>query len=81
MTGDRTVLLIGGPAAVGKTSAAKRLAVISVAALPRADDVWLALQGGRSRPTTIPRRTRSPTACRRHSSPSSDTISPSRTAS
>jgi 2-phosphoglycerate kinase len=41
---DWIVLLIGGPAAVGKTSAAKRIATISGATLLQADDVWLALQ-------------------------------------
>ena len=41
---DWTVLLVGGPAAVGKTSAAKRIAVVSGASLLQVDDVWLALQ-------------------------------------
>lgn len=44
LASDWTVLFIGGPAAVGKTSAAKRIAVISGATLLQADDVWLALQ-------------------------------------
>jgi len=44
MAADWTVLLIGGPAAVGKTSAAKRIAVVSGASLLQVDDVWLALQ-------------------------------------
>ena len=41
---DWTVLFIGGPAAVGKTSAAKRIATVSGATLLQVDDVWLALQ-------------------------------------
>ncbi|MEK7863466.1 MAG: hypothetical protein AAB295_09405 [Chloroflexota bacterium] len=41
---DWTVLFIGGPAAVGKTSAAKRIAVVSGATVLQADDVWLTLQ-------------------------------------
>ena len=41
---DWTVLLVGGPAAVGKTSAAKRIAVVSGASLLQVDDVYLALQ-------------------------------------
>ena len=41
---DWTVLFVGGPAAVGKTSAAKRIAVVSGASLLQVDDVWLALQ-------------------------------------
>jgi len=41
---DWTVLLVGGPAAVGKTSAAKRIATVSGATLLQVDDVWLALQ-------------------------------------
>jgi 2-phosphoglycerate kinase len=44
MARDWTVLFIGGPAAVGKTSAAKRISVITGATLLQADDVWLALQ-------------------------------------
>jgi 2-phosphoglycerate kinase len=44
MASDWTVLLVGGPAAVGKTSAAKRIAVVSGASLLQVDDVWLALQ-------------------------------------
>lgn len=44
MTLEWTVLLVGGPAGVGKTSAAKRIAVISGATLLQVDDVWLALQ-------------------------------------
>jgi 2-phosphoglycerate kinase len=44
VSSDWTVLLVGGPAAVGKTSAAKRIAVVSGASLLQVDDVWLALQ-------------------------------------
>ena len=44
MSSDWTVLFIGGPSSVGKTSAAKRIATISGATLLQADDVWLALK-------------------------------------
>ena len=44
MSSDWTVLLVGGPAAVGKTSAAKRIATVSGASLLQVDDVCLALQ-------------------------------------
>ena len=44
MSSDWTVLLIGGPAAVGKTGAAKRIATVSGASLLQVDDVCLALQ-------------------------------------
>ena len=44
MSADWTVLLVGGPAAVGKTSAAKRISTVSGATLLQVDDVWLALQ-------------------------------------
>lgn len=44
MSADWTVLLVGGPAAVGKTTAAKRISVVSGATLLQVDDVWLALQ-------------------------------------
>jgi 2-phosphoglycerate kinase len=44
LTGDWTVLFIGGPGGVGKTSAAKRIATISGATLLQADDIWFALQ-------------------------------------
>lgn len=43
MTSDWTVLLIGGSIAVGKTSAAKRIATVSGATLLQADDMRLAL--------------------------------------
>lgn len=45
MTSDWTVLLIGGAGAVGKTTAAKRISIVSGATLLQADDVWMALQG------------------------------------
>lgn len=41
---DWSVLFIGGPAAVGKTSAAKRIGVVTGATVLQADDVWLTLQ-------------------------------------
>lgn len=41
---DWSVLFIGGPAAVGKTGAAKRIATVSGATVLQADDVWLTLQ-------------------------------------
>jgi 2-phosphoglycerate kinase len=44
LSSDWTVLLVGGPAAVGKTSAAKRISVVSGATLLQVDDVRLALQ-------------------------------------
>jgi 2-phosphoglycerate kinase len=44
VSSDWTVLLVGGPAAVGKTGAAKRISVVSGATLLQVDDVWLALQ-------------------------------------
>lgn len=43
MTSDWTVLLIGGSLAVGKTTAAKRIATVSGATLLQADDIRLAL--------------------------------------
>ena len=44
MSSDWTILFIGGPSSVGKTSAAKRIATISGATVLQADDVWLALK-------------------------------------
>jgi 2-phosphoglycerate kinase len=44
VSSDWTVLLVGGPAAVGKTSAAKRIATVCGASLLQVDDVCLALQ-------------------------------------
>jgi 2-phosphoglycerate kinase len=44
VSSDWVVLLIGGPAAVGKTGAAKRIATVSGASLLQVDDVCLALQ-------------------------------------
>jgi 2-phosphoglycerate kinase len=44
VSSDWTILFIGGPSSVGKTSAAKRIATISGATLLQADDVWLALK-------------------------------------
>lgn len=41
---DWSVLLIGGPSAVGKTGAAKRIATVSGATLLQVDDVWRALR-------------------------------------
>lgn len=43
MTTDWVVLLIGGTSAVGKTNAAKRIAMVSGATLLHADDIRLAL--------------------------------------
>jgi 2-phosphoglycerate kinase len=44
VSSDWTILFIGGPSSVGKTSAAKRIATISGATVLQADDVWLALK-------------------------------------
>ena len=44
MTTDWTVLLIGGPGAVGKTTAARRIGQLIGAAVLEADDVWLAMR-------------------------------------
>lgn len=43
---DWTVLFLGGPMAVGKTNAAKRIAVVTGASVLQVDDMWLALQRG-----------------------------------
>ncbi len=44
MSGDWTVLLIGGPGAVGKTTAARQIGRLIGASVLETDDVWLAMQ-------------------------------------
>ncbi len=45
MSIDWTVLLIGGPGAVGKTTAARRIGRLIGASVLETDDVWLAMKG------------------------------------